>query len=290
MNRQSKFLVAGFWSPLNVNHRGVILFFIFNLSFLISNSQSFAPLTANAGNNTGVCPGDSVKLGGNPTASGGNPPYTYSWLPTASLDLPNSPNPNAFPVTSTNYTLTVTDAASNSTTDIMNVGIYTLPIISAGIDQTILSGESTSLTASGAFNYYWTPTQDLTNQNTASPIAEPASTTTFCVVGVDVNGCSNTDCVVIDVIPSDELVIYNSFTPNGDAINDFFYISNIQKYPENKLEIFNRNGKLVYQQSPYTNQWSGRIDGADLPCATYYYVLSPGGGRPKISGAVTIIR
>lgn len=268
----------------------MFLLFIFNFSFLLGNSQSLAPLTANSGANTNVCPGDSVMLGGNPAATGGTPPYTYSWQPTTSLDLPNSPNPKAFPGTPTNYTLTVTDASSNAATDVVNVSIFTPPVVSAGIDQTILSGFNTSLTASGAMNYYWTPTDPLTNQNTANPTAEPVATTTFCVVGIDGNGCLDVDCMTLNVIDSDQLVIYNSFTPNGDGINDFFYFGNIQKYPENKLEVYNRNGKLVYQKSPYMNEWFGRIDGVDLPCATYYYVLYPGNGKEKINGAVTIIR
>lgn len=266
-----------------------IFFLIFCASQL--SAQSFlAPLSANAGSNTGVCPGDSVKIGGNPSASGGTPPYTYSWQPTIGIDFPNSPNPNAFPSTPTNYTLTVTDGSGNTSSAVVNVAIYSVPTVSAGADQTILEGMNTFLQGSGAVNYYWNPTQGLINQNSASPIAEPSSTVNYCVLGVDGNGCSNFDCMKLYVTPSDTIILYNAFTPNGDQLNDFFYISNIEKYPSSKLEVFSRNGKLVYQASPYLNDWYGKIDGTELPSATYYYILTPGNGKSKMQGAVTIIR
>lgn len=263
---------------------------IFNSSFLISNSFSQS-LSANAGNDTGVCPGgDSITIGGSPSATGGTTPYTYSWQPAAGLDFPNSSNPKCYPSIPTNYTLTVTDGMGNSSVDVVNVTIYTPPIVSAGADQTIVEGTNTQLFASGAVNYFWTPTQTLYNQNTATPYAEPDDSTTYCVIGADVNGCGGYDCMVVYVIPSDELVIYNAFSPNSDGMNDVFYIGNIHKYPQNKLEVFNRNGKLVFQASPYLNDWNGKVDGSEIPCATYYYVLTPGSGQSKINGSVTIIR
>jgi hypothetical protein len=148
-----------------------LIFSLFLSPSILSHAQS--PLTANAGANTGVCPNDSVTIGGNPSASGGTPPYTYLWQPAAGLNSPNSPNPKAYPSSPVNYTLTVTDAAGNSATDIVNVTLYSSPIVNAGSDQTILEGTYTMLQATGAVNYFWTPTQTLYNQNSATPIAEP---------------------------------------------------------------------------------------------------------------------
>lgn len=270
--------------------RIVFFFVFFCFSCFALNAQLLTALTANAGSNTGVCPGDTVKIGGSPSATGGTPPYTYSWQPATGLDFPNAPNPDAFPSAATDYTLTVNDGAGNSSFDIVNVTIYSLPAVNAGADQTILEGTNTVLQASGAVDYYWTPTEPLFNQNSANPVAEPNTTTVLCVLGVDGNGCTNADCMTLYVIPSDTILIYNSFSPNGDGLNDFFYISNIEKYTENKLEVFNRNGKLVYQKTPYQNDWNGRIDGVDLPCATYYFILTPGKDKSKMQGAVTIIR
>ncbi len=88
----------------------------------------------------------------------------------------------------------------------------------------------------------------------------------------------------------DQLVIYNTFTPNEDGINDVFYIENIEDYPENKIDIYNRNGNVVYSSSGYSNNWDGKYYGNDLPAATYYYILNLGDGSKEIKGDLTIIR
>ena len=247
-------------------------------------------LSANAGANQSVCMNDTAQLGGSPAANGGTAPYTYNWQPTTGLDDPTLANPSVTPLAPANYTLTVTDGAGNSAKDVVAVSTLPLPTIVAGPDQTITAGTNTNLLASGGVNYAWFPPADLSNANTATPTAEPASTATFCVAGADANGCVNYDCTVIQVEPSDTIILYNAFSPNGDGNNDELFIGNLAKYPTNKLEVFNRNGKLVYQASPYKNDWNGKIEGAELPCATYYMVLNLGNGNGKKQGAITIIR
>lgn len=247
-------------------------------------------LVADAGNNLSVCINDTVPIGGNPSATGGIPPYTYSWQPTTYLDSPTASNPNISPAAPINYTLVVTDSAGSTSTDVVSVVLVPLPTVDAGLDQTIIGGTNTLLQGSGGVSYTWAPGTDLINQNTATPTAEPGSTTTYCVAGTDANGCVNFDCMVLNVIPSDTIIIYNAFTPNGDGDNEVLYIGNIGRFPDNRLEVYNRNGKLVFQSSNYKNDWNGKIEGSDLPCATYYIVLDLGGGKGKKHGAVTIIR
>jgi gliding motility-associated-like protein len=247
-------------------------------------------LSANAGNDVSVCMNGNSTIGGIPTASGGQRPYSYSWQPAIGLNNSKLSNPSVTVTASNSYTLTVTDSAGNTATDVMNVTAMPLPTVSAGPDQTITSGANTFLNGSGAIKYFWTPVTALSNQNTASPVANPLATTTYCVAGEDANKCANYDCTVIVVNKSDSLLFYNSFTPNSDGTNDKFYIANIEAYPENVLEIFNRNGKLIYKAAPYLNNWNGEIDGGGVPCATYYYILYPGKGKAAIKGAVTIIR
>jgi gliding motility-associated-like protein len=173
---------------------------------------------------------------------------------------------------------------------VVTVTPISIPTISAGPDQTIVQGTTTFLEASGGVNYAWTPITNLSDQNSANPIADPGTSTTYCVAGEDANGCVNFACTQIEVTPSDTVIIYNAFSPNGDGVNDVLYIGNLQKFPDNKVEVFNRNGKLVFQESPYKNDWNGKIDGAEIPAATYYVVFIKGEGKGKVGGAVTIIR
>ncbi|RYY19624.1 MAG: gliding motility-associated C-terminal domain-containing protein, partial [Sphingobacteriaceae bacterium] len=85
-------------------------------------------------------------------------------------------------------------------------------------------------------------------------------------------------------------VVPNTFTPNNDGINDVWNIKYLDSYPNVIVEVFNRYGERMYYSVGYTAPWDGRYKGAELPVGTYYYIISPGSGRDKIAGPITIIR
>ncbi|MGD9116291.1 MAG: PKD domain-containing protein [Dehalococcoidia bacterium] len=85
-------------------------------------------LVADAGPDEEICAGDSVQIGGSPTASDGTPPYTYSWTPTDGLNNPTAANPNAAPYGTTTYTVLVTDDEGCTSSDSMTVTVNTSPI------------------------------------------------------------------------------------------------------------------------------------------------------------------
>jgi gliding motility-associated-like protein/uncharacterized repeat protein (TIGR01451 family) len=66
-----------------------------------------------------------------------------------------------------------------------------------------------------------------------------------------------------------KLSIANTFTPNGDGINDYFNIVGLNQYAENDLTIFNRWGSEIYRKQNYANNWSGE----GLGEGTYFYLL-----------------
>jgi gliding motility-associated-like protein/uncharacterized repeat protein (TIGR01451 family) len=93
------------------------------------------------------------------------------------------------------------------------------------------------------------------------------------------------------------LIVYNEFSPNNDGSNELFLIDCLEKYPDNKLEVFNRYGALVYSKSKYTNDWDGtsNVSGTvrqddKLPTGTYYYVLDISSISVVKSGWLSIIR
>ena len=83
----------------------------------------------------------------------------------------------------------------------------------------------------------------------------------------------------------------NTMTPNGDGANDFFYIKNIETFPNNILTIYNRWGSVVYKTSGYTNNWNGTYQGNPLPVGNYYYYMELNDNDNRShSGYITILR
>lgn len=86
------------------------------------------------------------------------------------------------------------------------------------------------------------------------------------------------------------LKIPNTFTPNGDGVNDTWNILNIEAYPDCSINIFNRWGQKVYSSIGYVKSWDGQYNNAPLPVSTYYYIIDLKDGSKAYSGDITIIR
>lgn len=150
-----------------------------------------------AGNDTTICPGDSIQIGGNPTAINGT---SYVWSPTGFVDNPNSPNPMAFPtVTTMFYVATSNDTCSGL--DSVLITVLTPPTVNAGSDVQICIGDTAQLSANGALNYAWYSSLYLSDTSISNPLAYPIDTTNFIVIGTDINGCTNQDTVAVIVNP-----------------------------------------------------------------------------------------
>ncbi len=93
------------------------------------------------------------------------------------------------------------------------------------------------------------------------------------------------------------MTIFNQFSPNKDGMNETFMIDCIEKYPNNYLQIFNRDGNRVFEKKSYKNGWDGSAEGdlsigsqKKVPNGTYFFVLDLGNGSPQIKGWIQIIR
>lgn len=265
--------------------------YIILLIFFIQSSLCVAQLTVNAGPDKTICAGDSVVIGGSPSFYGGTAPYSYSWAPTISLVNPNTPNPIAFPSNNTTYTLNVQDASGATKNAKITVFSGQIPQLKVIKDTSIKEGTVAYLYASGGSSYrWWSNTEFLRYNRTVFPEAEPTNTTRYYVEAWDITGaCKASDSVLVIVAPSDELVFYNTFTPNGDGENDEWYIGNVEKYSNNRLEIYNRYGKKVYEKNNYDNSWTGKAFGERLPAATYFYIFDLGNGSAPYKGTLTIV-
>jgi len=140
--------------------------------------------TANAGPDVEVCIGECTIV----TATGGD---TYLWN-TGS----NQQALLACPTVSTTYTVTVTDVNGCTDSDEVIVIVNPIPIADAGPDDVICFGECTALSASGGIIYIW-------SNNNFGPTMNvcPAVTTTYTVTVTDINGCTDSDEVIVTVNP-----------------------------------------------------------------------------------------
>jgi len=84
--------------------------------------------------------------------------------------------------------------------------------------------------------------------------------------------------------------VVNLFTPNGDGINDTFFIKGLNNYDDNEVSIYNIYGNQVFNQKAYKNDWKGTYNGSDLPDGTYYYVVKFSTSDKIIKGSVDILR
>ncbi len=86
------------------------------------------------------------------------------------------------------------------------------------------------------------------------------------------------------------LSIPNTFTPNGDGINDTWVIQDLEYYPKSTINIFNRWGQKVFTSIGYPIPWDGTYQGKTLSSGTYYYIIDPKNGQAALAGWVAIIR
>ncbi len=86
------------------------------------------------------------------------------------------------------------------------------------------------------------------------------------------------------------ITVPNTFTPNGDGVNDTWNIKYLDSYPNCTVAVFNRWGQNVYSSNGYGIPWNGSYKGTLLPTGTYYYLINLRNGLNVLSGYVAIIR
>ena len=152
------------------------------------------PVLYLAGSNN-ICDGESTPL----SVSGAN---SYIWTPSTSLNTSVGNLVIANPSTSQTYTITGTDINQCVGTTSHSVSVLPVPNVSViATEDTICIGNSSNLTANGASSYIWSPSSSLNINTTTVVSATPTSTTIYSVIGNDVNNCSSTSLITINVNP-----------------------------------------------------------------------------------------
>lgn len=165
------------------------------------------------------------------------------------------------------------------------------PFLEAGQDLIMIRGGAVTfnINATGTnLQYKWSPAIGLDRDDVKNPVASPPEDTRYTVTITSEEGCVVSDDIFVKIV--DKPIIPNTFTPNGDGVNDVWVIEYLDSYPEVRVDIFNRFGVRVYASIGYTKPWNGTLNGSDLPVGTYYYVIDPKLGIPAYAGWVTILK
>jgi gliding motility-associated-like protein len=141
-------------------------------------------------------------------------------------------------------------------------------------------------------DYYFTLSNNtLTYDTTAYEVFSSIGEYEICLNVSNTAGCMDSTCQTLIVDENIIVIVPNVFSPNNDGANDTFII---QGMTNSSLTVFNRWGKEVFSQSPYTNGWDGYTNaGKKLAGGTYYYILQPlddDSSFDKMNGYVLLIR
>lgn len=237
--------------------------------------------------------------------------YSYVWTRSGAV-IGTSQSVTVNPPTSGWYYLAVTSSFGCTKVDSIFLTVNPLPVITlSDKNVTISKGWNKQVTAvvtgpNPTFTYLWTAKDTssratISNNSIPNPILTPPNNVLsyyFVVTVTDQKGCVQRDTVFFTMLEDYNLKPTNLITPNGDNMNDYFFIENIETYDDVEVTIFNRWGNVVYQTKNYAAApWNGTYQntGGELPDGTYYYIIRTGhnmaDGKELIyKGNVTILR
>ncbi|MBK0377673.1 gliding motility-associated C-terminal domain-containing protein [Mucilaginibacter segetis] len=251
-----------------------------------STTVSVLPkVQASISSNVTICRGEATQL----LAGGGR---YYKWEPSTGLNRDDIPDPVAQPTQTTVYHVVVDNGGCIDGTKMVTVTVLQPPIANAGEDVKIQEGEAVRLkgTIGGdSIRYYWTPSETLSDPLSLTPLAQPTNNTTYTLHVESDGGCGiATDSIFVRVYK--KITVPNTFSPNGDGVNDYWNIDQLSTYPECLLTIYSRDGQEVYKSYGYAKPWTGNYQGKALPAGVYYYVIDLKNNTPKRTGWVLLVR
>jgi gliding motility-associated-like protein len=234
-----------------------------------------------------MCPRNAVTL----TAGGG---VKYQWSPALYLSNTNTPVVSSEPVTSTTYTVFVTD--KHGCVDTLHTTVTVHPDGTVVLPDTVVlyPGESYQISPQGNLLYYsWFPTVGLSpNASVSNPVASPTVNTRYYVTGTTEAGCKATDSVYFLVREESAIGMSNAFSP-GSEPNPVFKVSHLGTATLKAFRIYNRWGAKVFETSNINEGWDGTFNGEPQPMGVYVYTVEAQSntGKPFVKqGNVTLLR
>lgn len=226
-------------------------------------------------------------------------PYTYLWtvLPgnTSASGNNTSPDYTTTANTTTSFVVTVDGDCAHTAKDTVVITTFTNDLAIEITDSAFIC-QNTPFTLNTTFGggrpdytfswYIYPNSNSISNSSNLSYNAPSDEGQHLITVSItDSCGYNKTDDQLITVLPPCNIMIPNIITPNGDGVNDFFKLGNLEHHPNISIIIYDRWGKKVYENANYNNQW--KADG--VSDGTFFYIIDVPDEK-KYSGYVTVFR
>jgi gliding motility-associated-like protein len=245
-----------------------------------------------------LCKGEIATL----RASGAD---NYQWTPALWLDNATIASPQAKPDATITYQVIGKDN-NGCFRDTQNVSIKVNPLpsidITNGDNITLDVGGSIKLktnSSTDVLSWKWFPSQWLSCVSCTEPVAAPKENITYRVTATNEGNCTAADKVTINLVCNNANVfIPNTFSPNGDGINDVFYVRGSGLFNILSFKVFTKLGQLVYQKNGGSannalDGWDGNLNGVPLQPDVYIYAIDVVCANNTIfpfKGNITLIR
>lgn len=264
-------------------------------------------IVINASVTSAICSGTLINFSSTVTNQGINP--TYQWQVNgknagsnnASFSSNNFADGDIVTCIVTNTSdkcISIKSVTSNAFTVKLVQSTHTSVSIVASA-TTAYGGTNISFTATptstaNVINYQWTVNGIGAGTNNAVFTSKYLlnGDKVTCTITVD-DPCTvptSSQNIIVTILQPSQINISNTFTPNGDGVNDTWNIPVLIYFPDCRMQIYNRYGTMVYDRKGYNRAWDGTLNGNQLPVATYYYILNLGSTFPTLKGNISIIR
>lgn len=244
-----------------------------------------------------ICAGSTIQL----QASGAE---LFSWQPASIINNNTDSIASSTPQSTTLFSAIGTDSKgcfNDTASKLVNVFPYPTIQLKDSV-VTVSAGSEYKVNATGSNDiilWQWSPLEGLSCSNCAQPIIKPTASQTYKVTARNIAGCTTEKNITITVLCKDQnLFIPNTFSPNGDGMNDYFYPRGKGLFTIKSFKIFSRWGILVFEKNNFSpNQqtygWDGKYKGNALQPDVYVYlvdVLCDNGTIISSKGNVTLLR
>jgi gliding motility-associated-like protein len=258
---------------------------------------------ADIDNTSIACPNQQAVV----TIENNNPSdqLNYYWLPD-SLIIQGQGTSEIYtqPDSSTLFSVIISNqyGCLDTLSTLVNV-FYSLPFVDISADpDTVFVGSGSQLlaTENQDYSYNWIQDQTLSNWSIYNPIASPLNNSVYYLTITDINGCRNSDSILIYtktfVCEDPYIFVPNTFTPDGDGINDILFVRG-NVITELYFAVYNRWGEMVFETNSQDFGWDGTFKGQKLSPDVYGYYLrykcigqQPNDKEQFKKGNITLIR